>query len=345
MGFTATREELDELRKELQKKPIPFYFNFVGAREDLLERAVASVPKDICDVRVQRWEKPHPFTKSLNKILRECDSKLFFFMHYDATVQHPDILLAMVDEWRRRTRALQLRPGSERTPFVPACGVVDILILYDTEVMEDIGGWDEGFNNSWMELDMNNIAHQLCLPIPVIFPGKENIPGYLDHKDFSTLRDPDNPENIKSTYDITLPRDFEYYYRKWPPFDYMGSSREREGKGARLAYEEAREYVLRTHGACEDVAKNIDLKMHTEMVLELRQNYEYRRNKRWMKNQQQTLGELEDSTINNEDVQDAHGLLKLVDAIWDKNPQRKHEEVLKEAREIFAKLKPAKTSE
>jgi hypothetical protein len=264
---------LAEIKKSLEKDPIPLYFNFIGCREDLLDRAIKSIPKNICDVRVQRWDSPQPFTKCLNKILNECEKERFLFMHYDAEIINESIILELEHEWRTQA-VLKENPywqhrknlwGIDELAFIAATSIPDLLTLYNVELMKDLGGWDEGLNNSYMDLDLCERLNVLEIPHLFLHRGKDEIEGVLHHKETaSQLRNPDHPDNIAAVYDTTYPRDFEYFWSKWPLSP--------EDDWSKYRWEL---HCMRVnHGETKDVFSNVNLVKKRMLLAKLRKNWE-----------------------------------------------------------------------
>jgi hypothetical protein len=274
----ARKELLAQAEKELLQSRAPLYFNFVGHREDLLEAAVASVPSDICEVRVKRHVKPKPFTICLNEILKEVtdnNEPYFIFMHYDAQILDREIIIELHEEWKNRSRGLALNHLSKKSGFISACGLLDLLTLYDVAVLNDLGGWDEGLNNCWMEYDLVNMCHMVRPPVPypAIYGGLD-IPNVLSHKDASKLRagprNHNEPDNINHIYRQTRPRDFEYYYRKWPGWGLGADIQEMDSNSM---YDNSFNDCITHWGHTEDVMTNINFREARARLLKLRETY------------------------------------------------------------------------
>lgn len=182
---------------------IPVYFNYVGKYPDFLERAVKSIPERF-EVRVNRNDGPVPFTQCLNKILHTVDTPVWFFMHYDAEILDPSIFDKLIDQYL-------LYPN---TASSTSCNITDLLVLYDTEKIKSIGGWDENLSNSYMELDLRQRIYQNNFNQPILY--ESDCPVEMSHKDASQLRNPkDSKNNLADHYKITFKKDYDYFYSKW----------------------------------------------------------------------------------------------------------------------------------
>jgi hypothetical protein len=184
---------------------IPLYFNYVGAFPGLLSKAVASITHPRIEVRVNNKDKPVPFTKCLNEILAAVETPCYFFMHYDAEVLDNSIFDKMIEAYERDT---------DKTATVSACDITDLLILFNTEKMRELGGWDEGFMNSYMELDLRMRVHKIGYLQPVLYPSV--CPPEMSHKDSSTLRNNTIEGNIAAVYNESFRKDIMHYYTKYP---------------------------------------------------------------------------------------------------------------------------------
>ena len=267
-----------EIKKELIKSPVPFYLNFVGKRRDLLNKAIESVPKDICELRLLKHSSPIPFTRCLNRMLEECldnKDKNFIFMHYDAEILDKSIILEIVNEWKHKEISKRTHGNNASNPaFVSACGLTDLLVLFDVETINDLGGWDENLKNSFMELDLMNRCHMILpsIPYPILYPNVTEVKGKLIHKSASALRNREAQENIKHVYDISMPKDFEYFHKKWPP---GCTAINLEDKHRQLKeYDRMRKDIILNHGYVEDVAMSIDLRYHLEVVKKSQRDFE-----------------------------------------------------------------------
>ena len=182
---------------------IPIYFNYVGKYPSLLERAIKSIP-DRFEVRVNHNDTPQPFTKCLNKILNEVETPIWFFMHYDAEILNTSIFDKIIDLF-----LLDVNAASST-----ACNITDLLVLYNTEKIKSIGGWDENLKNSYMELDIRQRIYNSGYSQPIVY--SMDCPIEIDHKDASKLRNPnDAKNNLSDVYKITFKEDYDYFYKKW----------------------------------------------------------------------------------------------------------------------------------
>jgi GT2 family glycosyltransferase len=182
---------------------IPIYFNYVGKYPHLLDRAVNSIPSRF-EIRVNNNSEPVPFTKCLNKILNEVDTPIWFFMHYDAEIMDESIFDKVIDQYL-------LTPNAASST---SCDITDLLVLYDTEKIKSIGGWDEKLKNSYMDLDLRQRIYDFGFSQPILY----NVvnPIEINHKDASSLRKREDKENnLTNVYDITFREDYEYFYTKW----------------------------------------------------------------------------------------------------------------------------------
>jgi hypothetical protein len=200
-------------------KKIPIYFNYVGKYPDFLERAIKSIP-DRFEVRVNNNETPVPFTKCLNKILHSVETPIWFFMHYDAEILDPTIFDKIIDQ-----HLLHKNSASST-----ACAITDLLVLFDTEKIKSIGGWDENLKNSYMELDIRQRIYESGYCQPIVYDNIVN-PSEINHDDASKLRNPeDSDNNLAHVYQKTFKEDYDYFYNKWesknifykPDFESLG---------------------------------------------------------------------------------------------------------------------------
>ena len=269
-----SKEQLAKVELDLIHKPIPVYFNFAGIREDLLNKAIDSVPKDICEVRVQRWDYPSPpFSKALNKIISECKSKEFIFMHYDAEILSKNIILEIVEEYKSRRRAKLMLPHAKRSSFISTLDTsMDCLTLYDVEVIKSLGCFDESFEDSYMESDLIQKCHLLGIPHPHLYPyalgWRNDISGKFIHHE-GILRDDSYEENVKARYAVSFPKDFERFWGKWGINHWCGIHEMHQGfLNAHQGYIKELEYS-KTHGLTKDVMKNFDITNYIKMRKEL----------------------------------------------------------------------------
>jgi hypothetical protein len=182
---------------------IPIYFNYVGKYPNLLDRAIKSIPSRF-EVRVNHNDTPIPFTKCLNKILNEVETPIWFFMHYDAEILDESIFDKVIDQYL-------LTPNAASST---ACDITDLLVLFNTEKIKYIGGWDENLKNSYMDLDLRQRIYDNRFSQPIVYNTVE--PNEINHKDASSLRNPnDRKNNLTNVYDVTFKQDYDYFYNKW----------------------------------------------------------------------------------------------------------------------------------
>lgn len=182
---------------------IPVYFNYVGKYPQLLERASKSIP-DRFEVRINHNDNPIPFTKCLNKILYSVDTPVWFFMHYDAEILDPSIFDKIIDQFI-------LTPNAAS---VTACDITDLLVLFDTNKIKSLGGWDENLKNSYMEIDIRQRIYDSGFSQPIIY----NVvcPEEINHEDASILRNKNDYDyNLSSVYEKTFIEDYNYFFEKW----------------------------------------------------------------------------------------------------------------------------------
>jgi hypothetical protein len=183
---------------------IPLYLNYIdNCFPEMLDRAIESIAHPDIDVRVVVQKQPRPFTECLNDILRDVETSLFMFMHYDCIVLDNTIFDDILSKYNDKDVA-----------SVTACDITDLLVLYDTAKIREIGAWDPKFKNSYMDLDLRNRIfrydyEQIILHHGVCHPK-------LDHKDASSLRNKEKDGNIANVYDDTFKNDMLYYYEKYP---------------------------------------------------------------------------------------------------------------------------------
>jgi hypothetical protein len=184
-------------------KKIPIYFNYSGRYHNLLERAIKSIPTRF-EVRVNHNDNPIPFTKCLNKILSEVETPIWFFMHYDAEILDDTIFDKIIDLYL-------LTPNAASST---SCDITDLLVLFNTKKIKSIGGWDEGLKNSYMDLDLRQRIYDFNFSQPIVYNNVSPIE--INHKDASSLRNPEDRENnLTNVYDVTFREDYEYFYNKW----------------------------------------------------------------------------------------------------------------------------------
>ena len=184
---------------------IPLYFNFVNKYPELLEKAVQSINHPNIEVRVNR-PGIKPFTHCLNQILLEVDTSIYFFMHYDAQILDQSIFDTMLNTYHDTPNAAS----------VTSCDLTDLLVLYDVDKIQSIGGWDTIFSNSYMELDLRKRIYNSGYSQPIIYPSSV-CPSCINHDEHSKLRRKNNKnENLYQIYNKTFRKDLEYFYKKWP---------------------------------------------------------------------------------------------------------------------------------
>lgn len=181
---------------------VPLYFNYVGSQRDMLDRAIESYDKlagDILDIRVHYSHRPRKFSTCLNEILKLNDEP-YLFSHFDAVLQSRS--------------AVENLLGFRRDPdcaIIGHCALVDLLMLVIPDKVRVVGGWDEAFSNSWMDLDLYNRLGPAGLRIDVIH--RDIIDGRgVAHLDASSSRkDP----TIKKVYTKTMREDLDTYYSRY----------------------------------------------------------------------------------------------------------------------------------
>lgn len=184
-------------------KKIPIYFNYVGAYPHLLERAIKSIPNRF-EVRVNSNEIPVPFTKCLNTILNSVETPIWFFMHYDAEILDSSIFDKIIDQYLLDSSAASST----------ACDITDLLVLFDTEKIKSIGGWDENLKNSYMEIDIRQRIYDSGYSQPIVY--NVDCPDEINHTDASILRrKSDFENNLSSVYQKSFIQDYTYFFQKW----------------------------------------------------------------------------------------------------------------------------------
>lgn len=188
---------------------IPLYFNYIeNTFPKLLEEAVSSVKHDRIEVRVVRHAKAKPFTQCLNAIQRECldrGDKCWMFMHCDAEILDNSIIDMMLDRYDNPQ-------DGEKIASVAACAVTDLLVLYDTEAIQKLDGWDErNFDNSYMELDLRNRITANNFAQPILY--NSDCPEQMSHKESSSLRDKRKEGNLFKVYSKSYERDMRNFFR------------------------------------------------------------------------------------------------------------------------------------
>jgi hypothetical protein len=127
-------------------------------------------------------------------------------MHYDAEILDPTIFDKIIDQ-----HLLHKNSASST-----ACSITDLLVLFDTEKIKSIGGWDENLKNSYMEIDIRQRIYESGYCQPII----HNIdnPSEINHTDASILRNPeDSDNNLTYVYQTTFKEDYDYFFNKWGP--------------------------------------------------------------------------------------------------------------------------------
>ena len=183
----------------------PLYFNYSGARRDLLDRAIDSYQSHadhLIDIRVNYSVQPRHFSKCLNEILRAVGTeKKFFFAHYDSEIESCLPIETMLKD-------------NSNSAILSWTLVTDLLMLVDTDKVKSVGGWDELFCNSYMELDLINRLAQEGMPLKVINDTIHHGNGLL-HNDASVLRSKVQAENIAKVYSETFLKDALNYYTRY----------------------------------------------------------------------------------------------------------------------------------
>ena len=127
-------------------------------------------------------------------------------MHYDAQILDPNILDIMLNKYYE---------NKEITASVCASSITDLLILFDTEKIKKIGGWDEEFQNSYMELDLRNRIFLNGLIQPIIYDAV--CPKEINHDEASKLRNKNDQENnLYKVYVKSLKNDMIKFKEKYP---------------------------------------------------------------------------------------------------------------------------------
>jgi hypothetical protein len=183
---------------------VPLYFNYIGTMHNLLAKAIASIKHPRIKVCIHAVPNPVPFTKCLNAILSEVDTEYFFFMHYDAEITDQFIFDKMLAAYSS---------APENTASITACNITDLLVLYNTKLLKRLGGWDEGFKNSYMELDLRRRIHDSGMLQPILYD--LDCPPEVLHKEASALRNPTKEGNISYIYDESFIKDATRYYAKY----------------------------------------------------------------------------------------------------------------------------------
>ena len=179
----------------------PLYFNYVGAQREMLDRAIGSyedVAGDLLDIRVHYATRPRKFSTCLNEILRINDEP-YLFAHFDSVLQKRSAVQNLLDFNR-----------SPNTGIVAHCAIVDLLMLVVPEKIRHIGGWDEAFSNSWMDLDLYNRLAAAGMTVDVLHRDVVDGRG-VSHLSASSAR---NDPVMKKVYAASMMSDLETYYSR-----------------------------------------------------------------------------------------------------------------------------------
>jgi len=191
---------------------IPIYFNYIeNTFPELLDEAIKSITHKKLEVRVSRHVKPKPFTHCLNAIQKEClqrGDKYWMFMHYDAEILDNSIIDMIIDRYENPI-------GDEKIASVCACNITDLLILLDTQKIQELGGWNEKFNNSYMEYDLRARIHKNGMKQPILY--KTDCPKQISHKESSSLRNKNKKGSLVKVYSKTYESDMRNYYSMYHP--------------------------------------------------------------------------------------------------------------------------------
>lgn len=175
---------------------IPLYFNYIeNTFPKLLQEAVDSVTHERIEVHIVRHDKPKPFTHCLNSIQKEClerGDKCWMFMHCDAEILDNSIFDLRIHRYENPNE-------DEQIASVTACGITDLLVLFDTQTITEVNGWDDTrFDNSYMELDLRRRIIKNGFSQPILY--KEECPVHMSHKEFSSLRSSEKKGNLIKVY-------------------------------------------------------------------------------------------------------------------------------------------------
>lgn len=192
---------------------IPLYFNYIeNTFPKLLEEAVSSINHDRIEVRVVRHVKAKPFTQCLNAIQKECfdrKDKCWMFMHCDAEILDNSIIDMILDRYENPQ-------DGEKNASICACDITDLLVLYDTETIQKLDGWDESnFDNSYMELDLRNRILANNFSQPILY--NTVCPEQMSHKESSSLRNKNKKGNLFQVYSKSYERDMRNFFRIYHP--------------------------------------------------------------------------------------------------------------------------------
>ena len=117
----------------------------------MLDTAMESydrVAGHLIDVRVHYSYRPRRFTECLNEILKTNDEP-YFFAHFDSVLTDISAIEKILSFPRPQTAGL-----------VAHCLIVDLLMLVIPKNVRTIGGWDEAYSNSCMDLDLHQRLHR-----------------------------------------------------------------------------------------------------------------------------------------------------------------------------------------
>lgn len=193
----------------MTKTKIPLYFNYIeNTFPRLLEDAVASIKHDRIEVHVVRHAKPKPFTQCLNDIQKEClerGDRCWMFMHCDAEVLDNSIIDMIIERYESPV-------NGEKIASVCACAITDLLILYDTQTIRKLDGWDDkNFNNSYMEIDLHNRIVASGFTQPILY--NVDCPKQMSHKESSSLRNKTKQGSLFKVYSKTYENDMRNFFR------------------------------------------------------------------------------------------------------------------------------------
>lgn len=195
------------------EKKIPLYFNYIeNTFPKLLDNAVNSIKHNRLEVKVIRHVKPKPFTQCLNAIQKEClerNEKCWMFMHCDAEILDNSIIDMILKRYENPQ-------NGEKIASVCACAITDLLILYDTNLIQELNGWDEkNFNNSYMEIDLHNRIISRGFTQPILY--KSDCPKQMSHKESSSLRNKNKKGSLFKVYSKSYEQDMRNFYKIYHP--------------------------------------------------------------------------------------------------------------------------------
>jgi len=193
---------------------IPLYFNYIeNTFPELLKAAVESVDHEKIEVHVVRHTVPKPFTHCLNDIQKEClerGDKYWMFMHCDATILDNSIFDLLIKRYENPE-------PEEKIASVCACSITDLLVLFDTQAIDKLNGWNsEKFDNSFMELDLRHRILRGGFAQPIVYM-KCPCPPEMSHKESSSLRDKGKEGNLFKVYSVTYEKDLRNFYAIYRP--------------------------------------------------------------------------------------------------------------------------------